>query len=358
MDTPRYLRYFIPALLILLSCLSANPTIEEIRTELENKKGTPSEKASLEILNISYDPTGEFYEAYNPLFIDWWKERTGQEVSVVQSHGGSGKQARSIISGLEADVATLAIPYDIDSIQTNTGIVGEKWQERLPNNSSPYFSTIVFLVRKGNPKGITDWADLTKQGIGVITPNPKISGAARLAYLAAWGWALKHYNGDQNKAKDYLRQLYANTLVLDTGARGSTATFMQRRMGDVLISWENEAYLIKEKAQHEEFEIVYPSMSIKAEPPVTWMERYIKEKGTEDVAQFYLKYLYSIPAQELLAKNHYRPADPKILKANSARLPEIEMISTDEFGNWNEIQNQHFSDGGIFDQIYLKENQE
>lgn len=328
-------------------------SMEAIRKTLDDKHNTSSNKHSLEILNVSYDPTREFYDEYNPLFIKWWKERTGQELTVIQSHGGSGKQARSVISGLEADVVSLALAYDIDSIQKLTGLIGKDWQKRLPYNDAPYYSTIVFLVRKGNPKGIKDWSDLAKEGVSVITPNPKTSGGARWSYLAAWAWALKQSNGNEDKAKDFLKRLYANTPVLDTGARGATTTFIQRMMGDVLITWENEAYLTMHKTGEGEYEIVYPSLSIKAQPPVTWVEKYVQEKGTEDAAKFYLAYLYSIPAQELIAKHFFRPVDSDVAKKYSSQFPEIKMVSIDDFGGWNKIQEVHFEDNGIFDQIYL-----
>lgn len=328
-------------------------TMDSIRKELEAKHKTSSDAPSLEILNVSYDPTREFYEEYNPLFIKWWKERTNQDVEVIQSHGGSGKQARSVISGLEADVVSLALAYDIDSIEKLTHTIGKNWQNRLPNNSSPYYSTIVFLVRKGNPKQIKDWDDLVKDGVSIITPNPKTSGGARWSYLAAWGWALDKYKGDAGKAKEYMKQLYGNTPVLDTGARGATTTFIQRKMGDVLITWENEAYLTIEKTGQDEYEIVYPSMSIKAEPPVTWVDKFVQEKGTGDVARFYLAYLYSVPAQELIAKHYFRPVDEQIAKKNSDKFPQVKMLSIDDFGGWEKLQNEHFKDGAIFDEIYL-----
>jgi len=349
----RYLFYFV--FLLLPSFIFSNDDISLIRKELEDKKGTPSKESSLEILNVSYDPTREFYDDYNLLFSKWWKERTNQEVNIIQSHGGSAKQARSVISGLEADVVSLALAFDIDSIQNFKGLIGKDWQKRLPFNSSPYYSTIVFLVRKGNPKHIKDWDDLAKVGVSVVTPNPKTSGGARWAYLAAWAWGLQANEGDTEKTKLFLKKLYGNAPVLDTGARGSTTTFIQRDLGDVLITWENEAYLTIEKTGNGEYEIVYPSLSIKAEPPVTWVDAYIMEKKTEDVAKFYLKYLYSVPAQELIAKHYFRPIDPKIAEKNRDKFPSVKMVSIEDFGGWEKVQKVHFADKGVFDEIYLSE---
>lgn len=349
------IRSFIYLMLLLPFFIYSDDDISLIRKELDNKKGTPSKESSLEILNVSYDPTREFYDDYNPLFADWWKKRTNQEITIIQSHGGSGKQARSIISGLEADIVSLALAFDIDSIRKVKGLIDKDWQKRLPFNSSPYYSTIVFLVRKGNPKQIKDWGDLIREGVSVVTPNPKTSGGARWTYLAAWAWALKANGGDAEKTKAFLKNLYANTAVLDTGARGSTTTFIQRDIGDVLLTWENEAYLTIEKTGNDEYEVVYPSLSIKAEPPVTWIDTYIKEKETADAAKFYLKYLYSIPAQELIAKHYFRPVDSDIAEKNRTQFPPIEMVTIDDFGGWEKVQKIHFNDKGIFDEIYLPE---
>jgi sulfate/thiosulfate transport system substrate-binding protein len=346
-----------PILIVLLALssplLSQQTELENIRKKLENKRGTDSKESSLELLNVSYDPTREFYEAYNTIFTAWWKERTEQDLTVVQSHGGSGKQARAIITGLKADVATLAIALDIDTIQKLTGLVGENWQQRLPNNSCPYFSTVVFLVRKGNPKNIRNWDDLAREGVKVITPNPKTSGAARWIYLAAWAWAQKTFNNDSDKIKEYMVKLYANVPVLDNGARASTTTFVQRNMGDVLINWENEAHLIVNKLGRNEYEIVYPSLSILAEPPVTWLNGNIKENGTQDAAEFYLEYLYSVEAQELAAQYYYRPYDSAVAKANENRFPRLELVSIKDLGGWEKAQEMHFKDNSLFDEIFL-----
>ncbi|CRX38718.1 sulfate ABC transporter substrate-binding protein [Estrella lausannensis] len=347
---------FVPTLFLLflpLAASAAPPTLEQIRSEIASKKGTSSTKKSLEILNVSYDPTREFYEEYNKLFAAWWKERTAQELKVVQSHGGSAKQARSVISGLEADVVSLALAFDIDAIENMTGLVGKNWQTRLPHESSPYYSTIVFLVRKGNPQGIKDWGDLIKPGIAVVMPNPKTSGGARWTYMAAWAYAVKSNSGNTIRALDYMKDLFKNAPVLDTGARGATTTFIQRRMGDVLLTWENEAYLTMEKDGKQEFEIVYPSISIQADPPVAWLEKIVQEKKTEDAAEFYLKYLYSEKAQELIAKNHFRPIDKTVMDRFQERYPAIEMISIKDFGGWEKVQQMFFKDGGQFDDVHL-----
>lgn len=350
------LRHFISTTFLLLMPLSAfasAPSLEQIRSEIAAKRGTPSEEKTLEILNVSYDPTREFYEEYNKLFTSWWKERTGQELTVVQSHGGSAKQARSVISGLEADVVSLALAFDIDAIESMTGLVGKNWQERLPHDSSPYYSTIVFLVRKGNPKGIKDWADLVKPDISVVMPNPKTSGGARWTYMAAWAYALNKTSGNRDEALLYMKNLFKNAPVLDTGARGSTTTFIQRKMGDVLLTWENEAYLTIEKDSKEEFEIIYPSLSIQADPPVAWLNKIVQEKKTEDAAEFYLKYLYSEKAQELIAKNHFRPIDKTVMNRFSERYPSIKMVNIKDFGGWEEVQKKFFKDGGQFDEVHL-----
>ena len=307
----------------------------------------------IELLNVSYDPTRELYQQYNPLFAKYWKEKTGDDVTVQQSHGGAGKQARAVIDGLAADVVTLALAYDIDAIAEKTGKIPADWQSRLDNNSSPYTSTIVFLVRKGNPKGIQDWDDLVKEGVQVITPNPKTSGGARWNYLAAWGYAKEKY-GSEDKAKAFVSNIYKNVPVLDSGARGSTNTFVQRGIGDVLIAWENEAFLAINELGKDNFEIVVPSVSIVAEPPVTVVDGNAEKHGTEDVAKAYLDYLYSPEAQKLVAKNYYRPYKPEAADPQDiARFPELKTFTVDDvFGGWQKAQKTHFNDGGVFDSIY------
>ncbi len=306
----------------------------------------------INLLNVSYDPTRELYDQYNAAFAKYWLGKTGDTVKVDQSHGGSGKQARAIIDGLDADVATLALAADIDALHDKGDLIPADWQSRLPNNSSPYTSTIVFLVRKGNPKGIKDWSDLVKPGIEVITPNPKTSGGARWNYLAAWADALKKNGGDQEKAKAYVAELFKHVPVLDSGARGATITFTERGLGDVLLAWENEAYLsLKEKP--DQFEIVTPSLSILAEPPVTVVDKVVDKKGTREVATEYLKYLYSDEGQEIAAKNFYRPSNPEILKKYADKFAKVELVTIDDtFGGWKKAQKEHFADGGVFDQIY------
>lgn len=309
---------------------------------------------ALELLNVSYDPTRELYQEYNPAFAKYWKEKTGQDVKIKQSHGGAGSQARAVIDGLEADVVTLALAYDIDAIAEQTKKLPADWQARLPNNSSPYTSTIVFLVRKGNPKQIKDWDDLVKPGVAVITPNPKTSGGARWNYLAAWGYALKKHNGDEAKAEEFVRTLFKNVPVLDSGARGSTNTFVQRGIGDVFISWENEAFLAVNELGPDKFEIIVPSISILAEPPVTAVDGVAKKRGTFEVASEYLAYLYSPAGQALAAKHYYRPIKPELADPKDvARFPNVKLFTIDEvFGGWQKAQNSHFADGGIFDRIY------
>ncbi len=307
------------------------------------------------LLNVSYDPTRELYQQYNEAFIKYWKEKTGQIVTVQQSHGGSGSQARTVIDGNEADVVTLALAYDIDSINKNKELINKEWQKRLPDNSTPYTSTIVFLVRKDNPKNIKDWDDLVKPGVQVITPNPKTSGGARWNYLAAWGYALKKNNNDREKARGFVRQLYENVPVLDSGARGATTTFVERGLGDVLIAWENEAFLSINELGKDKFEIVVPSISILAEPPVSVVDSVVDRRGTRKAAEAYLQYLYSDEGQEIAAKNYYRPRNQNIEKKYAAQFPKINLFTIDEvFGGWNKAQQEHFSDGGVFDQIYIK----
>jgi len=303
------------------------------------------------LLNVSYDPTRELYEEYNKAFAAYWKEKTGDTVIIKQSHGGSGKQARTVIDGLAADVVTLALAGDIDAIATVGKLLPINWQSRLPRNSSPYTSTIVFLVRKGNPKGIKDWDDLIKPGISVITPNPKTSGGARWNYLAAWAWALRQPGGNEATAKEFVQKLYKNVPVLDTGARGSTTTFVQRGIGDVLLAWENEAHLSIRELGPNKVEIVYPSLSILAEPPVAVVDKVALRRGTREIATEYLKYLYTPEAQEIIARNFYRPTDEKVAAKYAHQFPKLELVTIDDFGGWAQAHKVHFADGGIFDQI-------
>jgi len=305
-----------------------------------------------ELLNVSYDPTREFYQEFNSAFAKQWKQQTGKTLTVKQSHGGSGKQARSVIDGLSADVVTLALSGDIDSIAKQANLLPKNWQAKLPNNSSPYTSTIVFVVRKGNPKGIKDWGDLVKPGVKVITPNPKTSGGARWNYLAAWAYAEQKFGGDEAKVKQFIGALFKNVPVLDTGARGSTTTFAQRGIGDIFLSWENEAHLI-EKEFPGKTQIIIPSISILAEPPVAVVEKNAKKHGTEELAKAYLTYLYSAEAQDIAGKNFYRPRDAKALAKWSKNFPAINLVTIDKnFGGWTKAQKTHFDDGGTFDQIY------
>jgi sulfate/thiosulfate transport system substrate-binding protein len=308
--------------------------------------------AETSILNVSYDPTRELYQDFNAAFAKHWKAKTGEQVAIKASHGGSGKQARAVIDGLEADVVTLALAYDIDEIAERGKLLPADWQKRLPNNSSPYTSTIVFLVRKGNPKGIKDWDDLVKPGIGVITPNPKTSGGARWNFLAAWGYALKKY-GSEAKAKEFVASLYKNVPVLDSGARGSTTTFVERGIGDVLIAWENEAFLAVKELGPEKVEIVTPPLSILAEPPVAVVDKIVDKRGTRKVAQAYLDYLYSEEGQDLIGQNYYRPTEAKAIAKYGKQFPKITLFKVDEaFGGWQKAQKTFFADGGVFDQIY------
>jgi len=305
------------------------------------------------LLNVSYDPTRELYADYNAAFAKYWKDKTGDNVTVNQSHGGSGKQARAVIDGLQADVVTLALAYDIDVIAEKARLLAKDWQSRLSNNSSPYTSTIVFLVRKGNPKGIKDWDDLIKPGVSVITPNPKTSGGARWNYLAAWGYALRKEGGDEVKARDFVTRLYKNAPVLDSGARGATITFVERGIGDVLIAWENEAILGTRELGKGQFEIVPPSVSILAEPPVAVVDKVVSKRGTREVAQAYLEYLYSEEGQEIAAKNYYRPRLESVAAKYANQFPKVNLFTIDEvFGGWQKAQATHFADGGVFDQIY------
>lgn len=309
--------------------------------------------AETALLNVSYDPTRELYQDFNAAFAKHWKSRGGETVTIQQSHGGSGKQARAVIDGLEADVVTLALAYDIDAIAEKAHFIPKDWQQRLPHNSAPYTSTIVLLVRKGNPKGIKDWDDLVKPGVSVITPNPKTSGGARWNYLAAWGYALKKHGNDEAKARDFVARLYRNVAILDTGARGATTTFAERGIGDALISWENEAFLAVKELGPEKFEIVAPSLSILAEPPVAVVDTVVDKKGTRKVAEAYLQYLYSEEGQNLAGKHFYRPRDPKVAAVYAHQFPKVNLFTIDEvFGGWQKAQKTHFADGGVFDQIY------
>lgn len=312
------------------------------------------ESGATELLNVSYDPTREFYQEYNQAFAQHWQEETGESIKIQQSHGGSGKQGRAVIDGLDADVVTLALGYDIDAIR-DAGKVEEGWQDRLEHNSSPYTSTIVFLVRKGNPKGIKDWDDLLKKDVEVITPNPKTSGGARWNYLAAWAYALEKNDGDEKKAKAFVEALYKQVPVLDSGARGSTTTFVERGIGDVLLAWENEAFLALNELGKDKFEIVAPSISILAEPPVAVVDQVVDKKGTRKAAEAYLEYLYSDEGQELAAKHYYRPIDSKVQEKYNDQFPDLHLITVDDtFGGWQKAQKTHFRDGGTFDQIYSK----
>ncbi len=310
--------------------------------------------AGVKLLNVSYDPTRELYQDVNGAFARSWKAKTGQDLTVQQSHGGSGKQARSVIDGLEADVVTLALAYDVDAV-ASSGLIAKSWQTRLPNNSCPYTSTIVFLVRKGNPKKIHDWDDLTRPGIAVITPNPKTSGGARWNYLAAWGYALRKFSNDPNKAKDFVGRIYKNVPILDTGARGSTVTFVERGIGDVLIAWENEALLaVKgEMGAKGDFQIVTPSISVLAEPPVAVVDKVANKHKTAQVATAYLQFLYTPEGQEIAARHYYRPRNEAVAARYAAQFPKMQLFTVDQvFGGWTKTQQTHFADGGVFDQIY------
>ena len=315
--------------------------------------GTPV-AATTTLLNVSYDPTRELYSDVNRAFAQRWKEQTGEKVEIRQSHGGSGKQARTVIDGLPADVVTLALAYDIDRIAEKAQLLPKDWQKRLPHGSTPFTSTIVFLVRKGNPGKIRDWGDLARPGVSVITPNPKTSGGARWNYLAAWSWALRQPGGSPATARKFLHDLYGNVPVLDTGARASLTTFVQRRIGDVCISWENEAFLAIDKLGADKFEIVTPSVSILAEPPVAVVDKVVQRRGTERVARAYLEYLYSSDGQEIGARHHFRPRDPAVAARYASRFPRMQLSTIADFGGWAEAQKVHFSDGGVFDQIYAR----
>ena len=307
------------------------------------------------LLNVSYDPTRELYQDFNAAFAKYWKNKTNETVTIKQSHGGSGKQARSVIDGLDADVVTLALAYDVDALADKARLIPADWQKRLPHNASPYTSTIVFLVRKGNPKQIRDWNDLVKPGVAVVTPNPKTSGGARWNYLAAWGYALKQPGGTDASAKDFVKKLFANVRVLDSGARGSTTTFVERGIGDVLIAWENEAYLAIKELGPDKFDLVTPSISILAEPPVSIVDKVVDKRGTRKLATAYLEYLYSPEGQTLAGDNYYRPRDPKIAAKYAKQFAPVKLFTIDDtFGGWASAQKTHFADGGIFDQISVR----
>ncbi len=312
-----------------------------------------SEDGTINFLNVSYDPTREFYREFNREFASHWEKETGQKLEIDMSHGGSGSQARSVIDGISADVVTLALAADVDAI-AERGLLPADWQARLPANSAPYQSTLAFLVRKGNPKNIKDWDDLVRPGVRVITPNPKTSGVARWNYLAAWGWALRHFDGDEAKVRDYMTRLFRNVPVLDSGARGASTTFMDRRIGDVLINWENELLLaLADRAG--DFEIIVPSLSILAEPTVAWVDRNIESRGTREIAEAYLKFLYSDTGQELAAKHYYRPSNPAILEKFKDQFPQVELFTIDDvFGGWKPATEKHFIDGGLFDHIFQR----
>jgi sulfate transport system substrate-binding protein len=308
--------------------------------------------AQVKLLNVSYDPTRELYQDVNKAFGDKWKRDTHQSVDISQSHGGSGKQARSVIDGLEADVVTLALAYDVDAIVEKSGRIKADWAKRLPNNATPYTSTVVFVVRKGNPRNIHDWEDLVKPGTAVVTPNPKTSGGGRWSYLAAWAWAQRKY-GDAAKAKEFVGKLYKNVPVLDSGARGSTITFAQRRIGQVLLAWENEAMQLVKEMGPDKFDVVYPSLSVLAEPPVAVVDKNVDKHGTRAAAEAYLKFLYSDEGQEIAARHHYRPRNAAVLGRHAADFPRLKLVTVDEaFGGWQKAHKEHFADGAIFDQIY------
>ena len=333
------------ALAFLLGCTDRSPNA--------GISSSTARRPSIKLLNVSYDPTRELYQSINEAFAKQWKAKTGQTIEIEQSHDGSGKQARAVIDGLEADVVTLGLAYDIDAIVEKGRVIDAGWQKRLPNNSTPFTSTIVFLVRKGNPKGIKDWNDLVRDGVQVITPNPKTSGGARWNYLAAWGYALKQQGATPETAKQFVAALYKNVAVLDTGARGSTTTFVRNGLGDVLIAWENEAYLAIKKLGNDELEIVNPSISILAEPPVAVVDKVVEKHGTRKAAEAYLEFLYSPEAQEIAAENYYRPQLREVALKHGDRFPKIALFTIDEmFGGWQKAQAAHFADGGVFDQIY------
>ncbi len=336
---------------------SANKNNSTVNNSENTSQEAEQETQKISLLNVSYDPTRELYVEYNKAFAKYYEEKTGTKVTIDQSHGGSGTQARAIIEGLEADVATLALAYDIDEI-ADAGLLEEDWESKFEDNSAPYTSTIVFLVRKGNPKNIKDWDDLIQDGVSVITPNPKTSGGARWNYLAAWGYALEKFNGEEEKTKDFVQKLYSNVEVLDSGARGATTTFVENGIGDVLIAWENEAYLAVEELGPEEFEIVAPSISILAEPSVAVVTENAKKHNTQEAAKEYIQYLYSEEGQEIAAKNYYRPRMESVAEKYKDQFKEVKLFTlADKFGSWRDVQQTHFADGGVFDQLYEEINQ-
>ena len=308
--------------------------------------------AAQTLLNVSYDPTRRFYTELNKAFAAWWLRETGEEVKIRQSHGGSGKQARSVTFGLEADVVTLALAYDIDAVAERSDLIPKDWQKRLPFNSAPYTSTIVLLVRRGNPRRIADWDDLVRPDVAVVTPNPKTSGGARWNHLAAWAYALRQSGNDEAKARDFMARLYRNVPVLDTGARGATITFVRRKIGDVLLAWENEAHLAREEMEEDGLEIVVPSLSILAEPPVAIVDKVVDRRGTRRLAEAYLRFLYTPEAQELAARHHFRPRDQAVAAKHADKFPKIELVTIEDFGGWATAQKTHFGNGGLFDRIY------
>ncbi len=337
----------------LAACKKSDATSSAPTASGSAAVGAAASKEPVTLLNVSYDPTRELYEDFNKVFAKYWKDKTGQDVKVNQSHGGGGKQARAVLDGLEADVVTLALGYDVNILHDKGQLIPENWQTRLPQNSAPYTSTIVFVVRKGNPKKIKDWNDLIKDGVQVITPSPKTSGGARWNYLAAWGYALKQPGGDDKKAREFITKLYKNVPVLDSGARGATTTFVERKIGDVLITWENEALLSVKEFAKDELELVAPSVSILTEPPVTIVDKNVDKHHTREVAEAYLQYLYTPEGQEIVAKHFYRPRDPAVAAKFKDSFPNVTLFTVDElFGGWSKAQPTHFNDGGIFDQIY------
>jgi sulfate transport system substrate-binding protein len=349
--------FLLAAALLSLTGCGAAPA-DAARSAGVSQDSASGNQEPLTLLNVSYDPTREFYAEYNREFQKHWQEKSGQQVSIEQSHGGSGKQARAVIDGLKADVVTLALAYDIDEVAAKSQLLPADWQSRLPHNSAPYTSTIVFLVRKGNPKQIRDWNDLVRPGIAVITPNPKTSGGARWNYLAAWGYALRQPGGNPDKAREFVAALFRNVPVLDSGARGATQTFVQREIGDVLLAWENEAFLAVQELGPSKFEIVVPSVSILAEPPVCVVDEVARRHGALEVANAYVEYLYSPVGQRLAAKHFYRPVEPEHADSTDReRFPQIELFTVDDvFGGWQEAQRVHFDDGGTFDSIYVPGN--
>jgi sulfate/thiosulfate-binding protein len=351
----------LSGLAALLCVASATSLMACKKSEASNGTPEPSSsalaaapsKAPVSLLNVSYDPTRELYQSFNKAFAKYWKDKTGQEVSIKQSHGGGGKQARAVLDGLEADVVTLALGYDVNILYEKGHLIPENWQSRLPSNSAPYTSTIVFVVRKGNPKHIKDWNDLIRDGVQVISPSPKTSGGARWNYLAAWGYALQQPGGNEDKARAFVSKFYRNVPVLDSGARGATTTFVERKIGDVLVTWENEAMLSLNEFGKDNLELIMPSISVLTEPPVTVVDKNVDKHGTREVAEEYLKFLYTPEGQEVCAKSFYRPRDPDVLAKHKAAFPDIKLFTVDElFGGWAKAQPKHFNDGGVFDQIY------